>query len=172
MAIQRKQVTIGLLITVILILVGVALYMTLFYTAVPEPERTTQKVKAEGETFNKVVVLNSNEPTNPPSAINPTDVSSSPTPPVGGPTGAQEAALPNATPTEIILAYKNPTVTPGLSGAVSATTGTITPTEAIKSGTPSASITKMKSLPQTGLLTNSLVAVGTALTLIVVSFVF
>lgn len=168
---NKKYTTIGLLVLLIVTLIGVAIYMTFSLTATPEPVRTTQKVKAEGETFNKVVVLNTT-PTgtasNAANGVSPT-ISSSPL--------TQSTGAPNATPTEIILAYKNPTVTGGvLSGTPVVTggvSGTISPIPSSSlSGTVVPSVTKIQSLPQTGLITNSLFIVVAATTLIFVAFIF
>lgn len=72
------------------------------------------------------------------------------------------------TPTEIVLAYQNPT--PTLSATISAT---VTPRTTV-TATVSATITptKVARLPQTGFITNTIILFGVSALVMFISFIF
>lgn len=87
-------------------------------------------------------------------------------------------------PTEIILGYKNPplspTVGPSIDPTILAITG-VNPTASTNTidnggltsiASPSATVAKLKSLPRTGLFQNTLIMFAVSSTLIFVAFLF
>ncbi len=146
------------IITVLLLVMTVGLMLSIFYigyvlTATPEksPQIAPRKTKAQSTGYSKIISLNTQ------GGLQNTQLTPTVTP-TGSPTPSISLT---PSPTEIILAYQNPTVTTTMS------TPSVTVT-ASASATP----TKTRSLPETGFITNAIVLFGVSVLVIFVSFIF
>lgn len=146
---RQLAVTISLII-VILILAGVFVY--LYFNNPDKITNQTKKIKPAEVTYDKFVALNNPVPTSVPS---PTITSTNTFLPLDGLTPTTAVASASATPT------LRPTV-------VSTTTPQLSPTTVAVSSTPIPAVSR---LPQTGLLTNTLVLAGFSMFFIAVAFI-
>lgn len=166
---KRKKgiIVVGLFVAIVgLVAGGIYMTMTLNKQDQGTAPRTTQTVKAENKVYNKVVLLNNNSAPS-------TSPSISDTPPVAGSSATQTALTPtdsaaplSVTPTEIILAYKNPPLTNEPDATLSAT---LSPSV---SNATTQEPTKLTRLPTTGVYTNSLIIFAVSSTLIFLAFIF
>lgn len=149
---DKSKATTAVLVIMSIFLIGAVVYITsLLTTGNGEPSKAApQKTKAANTTYSRTLALNTTSVKIPPTET-PTPVIEE-TPAITG----TEALTP--TPTEIILAYKNPTIT-GESTISAQITTTISPT-------------KVKGLPDAGFVYNGLIIFAAAGLLIFFSFLF
>ena len=195
---KNKKIISGVLIVVIVLLLSFAGYITLFSnSSTEETNLQTQKVKASTQTYTKTVVLNNQNTSSnssvtnaPGSTLAPITSIPSPTQTVKAGIGGADINTTSPSPTEIILGYKNPplspTVGPSIDPTILAVTGanaapsvtsttdnsTVTGTATDSATTPSTTVAKLKSLPKTGLFQNTLIMFAVSSTLIFVAFLF
>jgi cytochrome c biogenesis factor len=167
---DKSKITTGLLIFMTIFLIGAIFYISNLLISGDNETKTSavapRKTKAANVTYSKLIALNniSPEPTLTPT-LAPTSTPAVSTTPAtsseinksfveaGGTTEA-----PTPTPTEIILAYANPSVT-GEASSEAGITSTIIPT-------------KVKDLPDTGFVYNGLIIFAAAMVLVFFSFLF
>lgn len=160
MKLNKNQAIVAALSITIVIMVVVTFYLRTFFFKDTSTSTVIQnQVKASNESYEKVLPINSASPTALPSVQ-----------PSIGTAGLLGTTTPS--PTEIVLAYISPT---GLLPTGSTTlSGTIGPTRNLTQSvsSPSAMVTKLQSLPQTGVITNAAIIMIIASTLIFVAFIF
>lgn len=124
------------------------------YILTQTPEKNSQiapqKTKAQNISYSRIIALNrQNQPTVFPSVdVSPTDF---PSPTI----------YLSPSPTEIILAYRNPVTTTPVSSISATVTSSLSP-----------SPTKITTLPKTGFINNTVIIFGSLLLFIFMSFIF
>ncbi len=142
---KKKLITAGLLIVVVILMASIFYISFVLSKSSQEPSATVspQKVKASNVSYTKLIALNQG----------PNSLPTSTPPPTATVTPKQ-----SPTPTEIVLAKAGGSPTPATGSSVT------------KPATVSA--TTIKSLPVTGVVTNSLIFMAVAGLLIFFSFIF
>lgn len=152
------------IITAVLLIMTVGLMLSIVYigymlTAMPEksPQIAPRKTKAQSASYSKIISLNTQGGLDE-TQLTPTLTMTPTVSPSNSPTSSISIT---PSPTEIILAYKNPTIT----DRVSLPSATVT---ASASATP----TKTAVLPKTGFINNTIIFFGVSALVIFVSFIF
>jgi LPXTG-motif cell wall-anchored protein len=149
------------IITTVLLVMTVGLMLSIVYigymlTATPEksPQIAPRKTKAQSAGYSKIISLDTQ------SGLDETQPTPTSMLTVSPTVSLTPAVSVSPSPTEIILAYQNPTVTSG-----STPSATVT---ASASATP----TRTATLPKTGFINNAIILFGVSALVIFVSFIF
>lgn len=152
--IKPKTTTIFLLLVTFLLIGSIAYISSILTTGSGETSKIApKKTKAASITYSKYLALNTA-----PGGLNPTATLI----PTSGPTSAISPTIMisitnTPTPTEVVLAYNNPSITITKAASTSATTPTIT---------------SIKNLPSAGFVYNGLVIFAAATLLVFFSFLY
>ncbi len=150
------------IVTIVLLVMTVGLMLSIVYigymlTASPEksPQIAPRKTKAQSANYSKIISLDTQ------GGLDETQPTPTSLPTVSPTVSVTPAVSVSPSPTEIILAYQNPTITNRVSSPSAAVT-------ASASATP----TKTATLPKTGFINNAIILFGVSALVIFVSFIF
>lgn len=153
-----------IIISVIVVLLFSIVYISTVLNTKEQSAITPIKTKAANTTYKKLIALNV-ETVTPEVSPTETEIPSDPSPTIeitpeveATPTDSVDGT---PTPTEVILAYNNPTVTVSSTGSSYLSTDSKTPTPK-----------KVSSLPETGFITNGLIIFAASSLMIFFAFLF